>query len=148
MAEALRLGNTSKVDPHVTEAKMSSKGLPESERQTVLVCDDEPHIVRLIQVNLERMGYNVVTAADGREALEKLKTVKPTLVMLDVMMPYVDGYEVLKSIRKNPETVDLRVIMLTVRAQEGDASKAFEQGADSYMTKPFNPEDLRRFLEQ
>jgi len=127
---------------------MPLEGLPEHDRPTVLVCDDEPHIVRLIQVNLERMGYNVVTAADGREALEKLKTVKPVLVMLDVMMPYIDGYEVLKYIRKNPATADLRVVMLTVRAQEGDAAKAFEQGADTYMTKPFNPEDLRRFLEQ
>jgi len=117
-------------------------------RPTVLVCDDERHIVRLIQVNLERMGYNVITAYDGREALEKLRTEKPVLVMLDVMMPYVDGYEVLKSIRKNPETAHLPVIMLTVKAQDGDEWKGYESGADMYMTKPFNPQDLRRFLEQ
>ena len=127
---------------------MSSNGLPEENRPTVLVCDDEPHIVRLIQVNLERMGYDVVTAADGREALRLLRTLRPNLVMLDVMMPYVDGYEVLRSIRKNPETSKMQVIMLTVRAQEGDAAKAYENGADGYLTKPFNPEDLRRFLEQ
>lgn len=119
-----------------------------NDRPTVLVCDDERHIVRLIQVNLERMGYHVVTAFDGREALEKLRSEKPVLVMLDVMMPYVDGYEVLRSIRKNPETARLPVIMLTVKAQEGDETKGLEQGADMYMTKPFNPQDLRRFLEQ
>lgn len=127
---------------------MPSNGLPVENRPKVLVCDDEPHIVRLIQVNLERMGYDVVTAADGREALQILRTFRPNLVMLDVMMPYVDGYEVLRAIRKNPETSKMQVIMLTVRAQEGDAAKAYENGADGYLTKPFNPEDLRRFLEQ
>ena len=119
-----------------------------TDRPIVLVCDDERHIVRLIQVNLERMGYRVVTAADGREALERLKTVKPMLVMLDVMMPYVDGYEVLRSIRKNPETSKLPVIMLTVQAQEGDEQIGLDLGANMYMTKPFNPQDLRRFLDQ
>ncbi len=119
-----------------------------TDRPIVLVCDDERHIVRLIQVNLERMGYSVVTAADGREALELLKTVKPMLVMLDVMMPYVDGYEVLRSIRKNPETSKLPVIMLTVQAQEGDEQIGLDLGANMYMTKPFNPQDLRRFLDQ
>ena len=127
---------------------MPSNGSSEEKRPTVLVCDDEPHIVRLIQVNLERMGYDVVTAPDGREAIRILKTLRPALVMLDVMMPYVDGYEVLRVIRKNPETAKLQVVMLTVRAQEGDAAKAYENGADGYLTKPFNPEDLRRFLEQ
>ena len=119
-----------------------------TDRPIVLVCDDERLIVRLIQVNLERMGYSVVTAADGREALELLKTVKPMLVMLDVMMPYVDGYEVLRSIRKNPETSKLPVIMLTVQAQEGDEQIGLDLGANMYMTKPFNPQDLRRFLDQ
>jgi len=120
----------------------------ESERPTVLVCDDEKHIVRLIQVNLERMGYDVVTAYDGREALEKLSASKPDLVVLDVMMPYVDGFEVLRSIRRNPETARLPVIMMTVKAQDGDETQGLEQGADLYVTKPFNPADLRRFLEQ
>jgi two-component system alkaline phosphatase synthesis response regulator PhoP/two-component system response regulator VicR len=127
-----------------------SEGAPKSgsDRPTVLVCDDERHIVRLIQVNLERMGYNVVTAFDGREAVEKLKKISPILVMLDVMMPHMDGYEVLRWIRKNPETQRLPVVMLTVQAQHGDETTGLEMGADMYMTKPFNPEDLRRFLEQ
>lgn len=118
------------------------------DRPIVLVCDDERHIVRLIQVNLERMGYSVVTAYDGREALEKLKNFSPVLVMLDVMMPYVDGYEVLRWIRRNPATARLPVIMLTVQAQQGDEAIGLQLGADMYMTKPFNPQDLRRFLEQ
>ncbi len=117
-------------------------------RKTVLVCDDEKAIVRLIQVNLERMGYDVVVAYDGKEALEKLRSLTPSLIMLDVMMPHVDGYEVLRSIRRDPRLADIPVIMLTVQAQDGDESAGLELGASMYMTKPFNPQDLRRFLEQ
>jgi two-component system alkaline phosphatase synthesis response regulator PhoP/two-component system response regulator VicR len=126
----------------------TSEGDRNGQRQLVLVCDDEPHILRLIQVNLERMGYDVATATNGREALAQLKAVEPAMVMLDVMMPYVDGFEVLRSIRNNPKTSKLKVIMLTVRAQDGDAARAYDIGADGYLTKPFNPEELRRFLEQ
>jgi len=115
-------------------------------RVKVLVCDDERHIVRLIQVNLERLGYEVVTAFDGRQALEKLKEDKPDLVLLDVMMPYVDGYEVLRYIRKNPETEHLPVIMLTVRAQDEDVFEGYRQGADMYLTKPFDPADIQRIF--
>lgn len=104
--------------------------------------------MRLIQVNLERQGHEVVTAYDGREALEKVASEKPNLILLDVMMPYVDGIEVLKSIRKNPETAKIPVIMLTVKAQQGDDLKGLAAGANMYMTKPFNPEDLQEFLEK
>ena len=114
----------------------------------VLVCDDEKNIVRLIQVNLERQGHHVVTAYDGREALEKVISEKPDLILLDVMMPYVDGIEVLKTIRKNPETAKIPVIMLTVKAQQGDDLKGLAAGANMYMTKPFNPIDLQEFLEK
>jgi len=113
-----------------------------------LVCDDERNIVRLIQVNLERQGHVVVTAYDGREALEKVGTEKPDLILLDVMMPYVDGIEVLKTIRRNPETAKIPVIMLTVKAQQGDDLKGLAAGANMYMTKPFNPIDLQEFLEK
>jgi len=114
----------------------------------VLVCDDERNIVRLIQVNLERQGHVVVTAYDGREALEKVTSEKPDLILLDVMMPYVDGIEVLKTIRKDPETAKIPVIMLTVKAQQGDDLKGLAAGANMYMTKPFNPIDLQEFLER
>lgn len=116
-------------------------------RMKVLVCDDEQNIVRLIQVNLERMGHDVVTAYDGQEALDQIRKEKPDLVLLDVIMPHVDGLEVLRRIRKNPETARLPVVMLTVQAQDGDATAGLELGADDYMTKPFNPKDLGRFLE-
>lgn len=112
----------------------------------ILVCDDERHIVRLIQVNLERQGYTVLTAFDGREGLEKIKSEKPDLVVLDVMMPYMDGFEVLKNIRREPETEALPVIMLTAKAQDKDVFEGYHYGADMYLTKPFNPRELLSFV--
>lgn len=77
----------------------------------ILACDDEKHIVRLVQVNLERAGYQVVTANDGKEALQVVADENPDLVVLDVMMPYMDGFEVLQNLRRNPTTRDIPVIM-------------------------------------
>ncbi len=114
----------------------------------VLVCDDERHIVRLIQVNLERQGYTVVTAFDGKEGLEKIRSEKPNLVVLDVMMPYMDGFEVLKTIRREPETENLPVIMLTAKAQDKDVFEGYHYGADMYLTKPFNPMELVTFVKR
>jgi len=114
----------------------------------VLVCDDERHIVRLIQVNLERQGYTVVTAFDGKEGLEKIRSEKPGLVVLDVMMPYMDGFEVLKTIRREPETENLPVIMLTAKAQDKDVFEGYHYGADMYLTKPFNPMELVTFVKR
>lgn len=114
----------------------------------VLVCDDERHIVRLIQVNLERQGYLVVTAFDGKEGLEKIRSEKPGLVVLDVMMPYMDGFEVLKTIRREPDTENLPVIMLTAKAQDKDVFEGYHYGADMYLTKPFNPMELVTFVKR
>jgi two-component system alkaline phosphatase synthesis response regulator PhoP/two-component system response regulator VicR len=114
----------------------------------ILVCDDERHIVRLIQVNLERQGWNVVTAYDGKEGLEKVSSEKPDLLVLDVMMPYMDGFEVLKSIRKDPSTEKLPVIMLTAKAQDKDVFEGYHYGADMYLTKPFNPRELVTFVKR
>lgn len=114
----------------------------------ILVCDDERHIVRLIQVNLEKQGWNVVTAYDGKEGLEKVASEKPDLLVLDVMMPYMDGFEVLKSIRKDPGTEKLPVIMLTAKAQDKDVFEGYHYGADMYLTKPFNPRELVTFVKR
>jgi two-component system alkaline phosphatase synthesis response regulator PhoP/two-component system response regulator VicR len=114
----------------------------------VLVCDDERHIVRLIQVNLERQGYTVVTAYDGKEGLEKIRAEKPDLVVLDVMMPYMDGFEVLKTLRREPATESLPVIMLTAKAQDKDVFEGYHYGADMYLTKPFNPMELVTFVKR
>ncbi|MBL8068279.1 MAG: response regulator [Armatimonadetes bacterium] len=114
----------------------------------ILVCDDERHIVRLIQVNLEREGFNVVTAYDGKDGLEKVKAEKPDMLVLDVMMPYMDGFEVLKALRKDPATESLPVIMLTAKAQDKDVFEGYHYGADMYLTKPFNPKELISFVKR
>lgn len=114
----------------------------------ILVCDDERHIVRLIQVNLERQGYNVVTAYDGKEGLEKVKAEKPDLIVLDVMMPYMDGFEVLKNLRRESDTEAIPVIMLTAKAQDKDVFEGYHYGADMYLTKPFNPMELVTFVKR
>ena len=116
--------------------------------ERILVVDDERHIVRLVQVNLERAGYNIVTAFDGREALEQVASQHPDLVILDVMMPYVDGFEVLQTLRKNPATQNLPVIMLTAKAQDADIFRGWQSGVDSYLTKPFNPMELLGFVRR
>ena len=114
----------------------------------ILAVDDEKHIVRLVQVNLERAGYTVVTANDGKEALQKVAEESQDLVVLDVMMPYMDGFEVLQNLRRNTETRDIPVIMLTAKAQDADVFKGWQSGVDCYLTKPFNPMELLSFVKR
>lgn len=114
----------------------------------ILAVDDEKHIVRLVQVNLERQGYEVVTAFDGKEALQKVQEENPDLVVLDVMMPYMDGFEVLQNLRRNPATREIPVIMLTAKAQDADVFKGWQSGVDLYLTKPFNPMELLSFVKR
>ena len=114
----------------------------------ILAVDDERHIVRLVEVNLQRAGYEVVTAYDGREALEKVKAETPDLVVLDVMMPYMDGFEVLKNLKADPATADIPVIMLTAKAQDADVFRGWQSGVDCYLTKPFNPMELLTFVKR
>lgn len=112
------------------------------QRKRVLVVDDERHIVRLVQVNLERQGYEVLTAYDGVECLEKAKSQQPDLIILDVMMPRMDGFEALQRLKTDPETSHIPVIMLTARAQDRDVLQGYQYGADLYLTKPFSPMEL------
>ncbi len=106
---------------------------------TVLIVDDEPRIIDFIRMNLEFEGFRVVDAATGYEALERLKEDLPDLILLDVMMPKMDGFETLKHIR---EVSNVPVIMLTVRQEEGDRIRGLDLGADDYITKPFSPREL------
>ena len=114
----------------------------------ILVCDDEKHIVRLVQINLEREGYQVITAYDGKEGLSKAQSEKPDLIVLDVMMPYMDGFEVLRNLKKDPATRDIPVIMLTAKAQDADVFRGWKEGVDTYLTKPFNPMELISFVKR
>jgi len=114
----------------------------------IMAVDDERHIVRLIQVNLERAGYQVVTAFDGPEALKKVETDRPDLIVLDIMMPKMDGFEVLKRLQANPETREIPVIMLTAKAQDADVFRGWASGVSAYLTKPFNPLELLTFVKR
>jgi CheY-like chemotaxis protein len=109
----------------------------------VLVVDDDRVIQQLLEVNLELEGYEVVaTAADGREALEKIAALKPDLVILDIMMPKMDGLEVCRRLRADPELAKIPVILLSARAQDMDIREGLEIGASAYLTKPFDPVEL------
>jgi two-component system KDP operon response regulator KdpE len=105
----------------------------------ILVVDDEARMVRFIQLNLEHDGFQVITAYNGREALEQVRSQLPNLVLLDVMMPDLDGFEVLERIR---EQSTIPVIMLTAKGEEDDRVRGLELGADDYVTKPFSPREL------
>ena len=110
-----------------------------SEKKLVLVVDDEPRMTKFVRMNLELEGYRVAEAANGLEALEKLKNELPDLVILDVNMPELDGFETLRLIR---QTTTVPIIMLTVKADEDDRIHGLELGADDYVTKPFSPREL------
>jgi two-component system, OmpR family, alkaline phosphatase synthesis response regulator PhoP len=114
----------------------------------ILTCDDEKHIVRLIQVNLERQGYEVITAYNGAECLERVASDKPDLIVLDVMMPEMTGFEVLEKLKANPETENIPVIMLTARAHDADVLRGWQSGVECYLTKPFNPMELIAFVKR
>jgi DNA-binding response OmpR family regulator len=109
----------------------------------VLVADDEEDIRSLVAFRLKRAGYEVITAADGEEALLLATTRLPDLVVLDMMMPKATGLEVTRSMREHEATKDIPIILLTARAQEGDVTRGFEAGADDYVKKPFSPQDLQ-----
>jgi two-component system alkaline phosphatase synthesis response regulator PhoP/two-component system response regulator VicR len=126
---------------------MAALSITEEPRpKRVLVADDERHIARLVQLSLERHGFEVLVAHDGAQAMELLKSKRPDIAVLDVMMPYVDGIEVLRAIRRNPDTRDLPVVLLTVKAQDNERVEGYQNGADMYLTKPFNPIELLRFV--
>ncbi len=109
----------------------------------VLVADDEEDIRALVAFRLKRAGYEVITAADGEEALLLATTRLPDLVVLDMMMPKATGLEVTRSMREQDATKEIPVILLTARAQEGDVVRGFGAGADDYVKKPFSPQDLQ-----
>ncbi len=115
----------------------------DSETATVLVADDEPHLLRLVKFRLEREGYRVVTAADGDAALQVARAESPDLCVLDVMMPKRSGFDVLRELRADERFNSTKVIMLTARAQDRDVDAGFSLGADDYVTKPFSPNELR-----
>ncbi len=108
----------------------------------ILVVDDEPEAVELIEFNLKQSGYTVSTATDGAEALKKARSQVPDLIVLDVMLPEMDGFEICKTLRLDASTSRVPIIMLTAKAAEIDRVLGLELGADDYLTKPFSTREL------
>ena len=120
-----------------TSGGSSGEGAPQ-----ILVVDDEPAIRTICRVNLEASGIPVTEAADGAEALERIRTEQPALVLLDLMMPRVDGWEVAERLAADPETRDIPVVFLSARASREDLEQAYRAGAVGYVVKPFDPLSL------
>jgi two-component system, OmpR family, phosphate regulon response regulator PhoB len=113
---------------------------PNAER--VLVVDDEPEIVALVAYHLAKSGYRVATAASGQDALEQSRRERPSLIVLDLMLPGMSGFDVLEQLRADESTRDVAVLMLTARREEPDRIRGLSLGADDYLTKPFSPAEL------
>jgi DNA-binding response OmpR family regulator len=109
---------------------------------TILVADDEEDLRELVTYRLTRSGYQVIGAGDGLQALELAAERTPDLMVLDVMMPKLDGYELTRRVRAEAALRSIPVILLTARSQESDIDRGFEVGADDYLKKPFNPDEL------
>ena len=116
-------------------------------KNRVLLVDDDKQILNSLRVYLELENYEVFTASNGQEALEKVTGNKPEILVLDIMMPEMDGFEVLETIKKNEELSSIPVIMLTAKGQPVDVLKGYKMGASSYMTKPFNLNELVENIE-
>ncbi len=122
------------------------------DKKRILIAEDEPHIARLVIFKLEREGFEVTWVKDGGKALESIKKNIPDLVLLDVMMPVKDGFDVLKIIKEDKHFWKIPVIMLTAKGQIQDVEKGFNLGSDDYVVKPFRPDELvariRKKLEE
>ena len=115
---------------------------------SILIVDDDPNSRDIVQTYLEAKGYNVATASDGQDALSKLEEVRPVLVLLDVMMPGMDGWEVARLIKNHKDFGRTRVVMLTAKSEYSDKTEGLRAGADDYIVKPVRLEDLGERVER
>ena len=114
----------------------------------ILICDDEPYILESVSYIAKQAGYDFLTAEDGEESVDLAIKEKPALMILDVNMPRLTGFEVCERLKNDPETKDIFIIMLTARGQERDERIGLEVGADEYITKPFSPRNLRKRMDE
>lgn len=110
--------------------------------EKILVVDDEENIVKLVSYNLEEEGYEIITANEGKEALAKVEQENPDLMILDLMLPKIDGFDICRKVRKNDQANNLPIIILSAKEEEIDKILGLELGADDYVTKPFSPREL------
>ncbi len=114
----------------------------------ILICDDDPAILRVLQVNLEVEGYETLLAHHGEEALEVANAEHPDLIILDIMMPRLDGYQTCERLKADEATKDIPVVFLSAKAQQSDIEKGKSFGVSEYLTKPFDPNDLLDVVER
>ena len=114
----------------------------------ILICDDDPAILRVLQVNLEVEGYEALLAHHGEEALEIADREHPDLIILDIMMPRLDGYQTCERLKASDATKDIPVVFLSAKAQESDIEKGKQYGVAAYLTKPFDPDTLVETIEE
>src|SRR6266550_786837 len=114
----------------------------------VLVVDDDEVIRQLIAVNLTLEGFDVATAVDGQDCLDKVVAIDPDVITLDVMMPRLDGWVTASQLRRNPDTSEIKVVLITARAQEDDKTRGKQIGVDAYLTKPFDPLEMIRVVRE
>lgn len=112
------------------------------EKKRILLVDDEKQLVELVSMRLEANGYEVIPAYDGQDALDKARKTKPDLIILDLMLPKIDGYKVCRMIKFDEKYKHIPIIMFTARAQENDERLGYEVGANGYITKPFEAQEL------
>lgn len=117
------------------------------ENKKILIVEDDQHIRKLFNILVRRDGVDIDEAVEGNEALEKLHANRYDLVILDIMMPNVDGFSILKDLRERPETAQLPVIVVTAKTEDKDLMKGYGLGANYYITKPFEPQDLIHSIE-
>lgn len=115
----------------------------QEKRPRVVIADDDPDIRRLVEMTVTNAGCDVTVAADGEEALERVREALPDLVILDVLMPRMDGWEVARALKSDPQTKAVPLMFLTSRGQEHDVLEGFDSGAIDYMVKPFSPRELQ-----
>lgn len=116
--------------------------------KTLLIADDEPNIVISVEYLMKREGFEVLVAGDGEEALAKIRQHRPDLVLLDVMMPKLNGFDVCQAVRADPALSGVRILMLTAKGRETEVAKGLALGADVYMTKPFSTRELVEKVRQ
>jgi CheY-like chemotaxis protein len=117
-------------------------------KKKILICDDDPVILRLLQVNLEIEGYEVVSAHHGEEAVRLAIQERPNLIILDIMMPRMDGYQAARALKSQTETKDIPLVFLSAKAQQADIDKGRTFGVTDYLTKPFDPTELLDVIDR